>query len=765
MTERCSCCSKIILTPTDEPTKAEHEQFKKDGLCTACRGNPERQEFFKAISPEAQQTREAAERCHTTPENLDEFIEFTKNPELRNLILEDLSRTIKHDDTVKMALFHTYLSSCLDPINLSIKAESGAGKTYNATKVAEYFPKEKIWMLGGVSAKALIHQKGVLKDKDGVEIPLDDIQLTKPKLRDYTDENAYNLASDDYNKKRLLLKTIMENSYTEIDLTGIVLLFLEAPSIEAFEMLKPILSHDEKMIEYRFVDKNSKGQMLTKKVRIKGWPSAVFCSVDKLFLTEFATRTFTTTPETSQDKIKDAIGLINHKQSYPFQYQTESITKQLTKSLIRCIQDLFTTPIETSVNSPIIEVINPFPNLHELFPREIARDMRDYEHFSQFLKTFTLLKVYQRPILSFDRLNFYIITTLEDVLEALEVFREMFETTRANTDKKILDFYKAIIQPLGKDETISIKEATAKYNNLETTKRKLSDYTIRYWLERLNKIGYVDKDKIDNKAVSFSPLITDENNCENVCISPIQTKTIDLLKTGFKSWLKTMLQEYALLPIYKISCVSMGLNGWGNQSYNLTANVDNEGKELEKNVLYLNRHFCKILNTPFEDLETVIDIENVCDDEIKPFSQPNVLCADCGMTIGSLEEFYWDSSTDNTVICKACYDKKLAEAPDKKLKVVTEDSGLRRLEVNQDFKKSALEEIHYHRIPPNEPHKCQCPSCSGEGVREADFETVDSEGKPLFVCEGCLKALEPKVKASGMVLVEDLPDYDEREAS
>lgn len=81
--------------------------------------------------------------------------------------------------------------------------------------------------------------------------------------------------------------------------------------------------------------------------------------------------------------------------------------------------------------------------------------------------------------------------------------------------------------------------------------------------------------------------------------------------------------------------------------------------------------------------------------------------------------------------------------------------------VTQALEKSALEEIHYCRIPPNEPHKCQCPSCSGEGVREADFETVDSEGKPLFVCEGCLKALEPKVKASGMVLVEDLPDYPE----
>jgi len=91
------------------------------------------------------------------------------------------------------------------------------------------------------------------------------------------------------------------------------------------------------------------------------------------------------------------------------------------------------------------------------------------------------------------------------------------------------------------------------------------------------------------------------------------------------------------------------------------------------------------------------------------------------------------------------------------LKVVAEESGLRHLEVNQGFEKSALGEIHYHRIPPNEPHICQCPSCSGEGVREADFETVDSEDKPLFVCESCLKALEPKVRESGMELVEDLP--------
>jgi P4 family phage/plasmid primase-like protien len=66
-------------------------------------------------------------------------------------------------------------------------------------------------------------------------------------------------------------------------------------------------------------------------------------------------------------------------------------------------------------------------------------------------------------------------------------------------------------------------------------------------------------------------------------------------------------------------------------------------------------------------------------------------------------------------------------------------------------------EIHYHRLPPTEPHICQAPNCEGNGVREATFESVTSDDKPLFICQSCLESLKPVLKDKGIKLVEDYP--------
>jgi putative DNA primase/helicase len=66
-------------------------------------------------------------------------------------------------------------------------------------------------------------------------------------------------------------------------------------------------------------------------------------------------------------------------------------------------------------------------------------------------------------------------------------------------------------------------------------------------------------------------------------------------------------------------------------------------------------------------------------------------------------------------------------------------------------------DLHIHRLAPNEPNICQCPDCEGKGARLAVYEGVSSEGKPLFVCQSCLDALKPKLKAANVELIEDYP--------
>jgi hypothetical protein len=52
-----------------------------------------------------------------------------------------------------------------DPINLGIIAPTSEGKTYPVIESIKPFPKEDVWLIGSMSTKLLVRQKGVLVDK------------------------------------------------------------------------------------------------------------------------------------------------------------------------------------------------------------------------------------------------------------------------------------------------------------------------------------------------------------------------------------------------------------------------------------------------------------------------------------------------------------------------------------------------------------------------------------------------------------------------
>ena len=67
-----------------------------------------------------------------------------------------------------------------------------------------------------------------------------------------------------------ILENYIENSKTLIDLRGKILVFLEPPQHELWNLLKPILSHDKKEIEFPFVDKTANSNAETKDVVVRG---------------------------------------------------------------------------------------------------------------------------------------------------------------------------------------------------------------------------------------------------------------------------------------------------------------------------------------------------------------------------------------------------------------------------------------------------------------------------------------------------------------
>jgi hypothetical protein len=457
--------------------------------------------------------------------NVSHMVNIWRKSDLLDLVLMDLDERVKHDRPVKLSVLFTGLSKDLkDPINLFLRGESGVGKTYNVTQTLRYFPEEDVWSLGGLSPKAIIHDYGVLLNEHGEPIDADDWPV-KPHKSDYPDKEAFTDAMSSYKEERKAKKEEMAKSYKLIDLKGKVLVFLESPSMETFRMLRPILSHDKQEVTYKYVDSSRKG-MPTVKVVLKNWPATIFLTTDMPYVEELATRGFTVSPQTDELKIIECNSLINRKDALPWKYRVESDLFKEIKGLMRSLKN--------QAGNSELDLVIPFLNLSDLFPHQIVRDMRDFQHFSQLVKAVTFLHYYQRPQLEIDGQH-YLTANIEDTKTALALYKEIFESTRTGTEQRILNFYhKVVVQR----ETWYLDSVTEEYNKIAP--KKVSSDTVRKMLQWLDGIGYVDsrRDPLDKRKDLFVPLISEK--AENHRKLDNQQDLKPKLEKGFEMWKKNV---------------------------------------------------------------------------------------------------------------------------------------------------------------------------------------------------------------------------------
>lgn len=485
-----------------------------------------------------------------------DMTQFWRDEDLTTCLIADLDKRVKKDKPVKLAVFYTGLSAIgKDPLNLFLRGESGVGKTYDTVEALKYFPQEYVWYLGAISRKSLVHSHGVLLNKYRKPIDWDD-KPEKPKQKDFQkdDKNSFKKALQDYQNKARAKREELRDSYTLVDLTHKILVFLESPDYETFMMLRPILSHDKEEIEYQFVDKTGKGQLQTRRVKLRGWPATIFLTCDNKYMVELATRSFTATPDDSELKILGANILTNVKASLPWRYKQETQTFKALNSLLRFLFDKLT--------KSQADVVVPFLNLYSVFPHQITRDMRDFQHFVQLLQTITLLPYLQRPHMKEGETDF-LLSTLEDLGVAMEIYRQIFETTRTGTEKRILDFYHTIVKTR---DSWYLKELTLEYN--EKFRKKLSEESIRVMLNRLDQIGYVNsqRDDEDKRKNLYLPLMKEEEKDKNALV-PISRLDLRLeLEKGYESW-KNNIPEKTSFYVYGKSPTKDGL--WEEVETNL----------------------------------------------------------------------------------------------------------------------------------------------------------------------------------------------------
>jgi len=458
------------------------------------------------------------------------------DPELYSKFMKHLSRTVKRDEVTKNIVFLTALSAFTkNPINLFLRGESSIGKTYNVTEVLKYFPKKDVWLLGGLSPTALVHSKGVLVDANGEEIKIED-RPRKPLKSDYANERDFREAVKEYREAKRIWDERLKNSHYLVDLSHKILVFLEAPHIKTFNMLRPILSHDSFQISYKFTDKTAKGKLQTQHVVLQGFPATIFCTSEEKYVKDLATRSFTVTPEVSKQKIKDANMLSGEKASFPGLF----------------VEDEDFTYLQSYINTlkgklKELDCIIPYGTvLAENFPSQYARSMRDFQHVLTLIKTFALFHFAQRPCLKLNREPKFVLATIQDAGYILGLWKQIQETTETGAPGHVIRFFYDVFKPLSMDRAeLYVEELVAEYNRQNIEKRSSS--TVRRWLDFLCEIGYVDKRKDSDGRRNVYFLIKKEKEtaeCEIFSNSHIFSLE------NLKEWWERTKTIYARIPIF-----------------------------------------------------------------------------------------------------------------------------------------------------------------------------------------------------------------------
>ena len=448
--------------PSQPPEKCRFCSAETVGsdVCYKCLDNLERQDFFKV-----------AKTGYKLPCSIEDI---AKNPRLFMVFMKYYTQTVKRDPVTKAVTFLVCFSAYTqDPLNLFLRGESSLGKTYVVSQITKLFPKSDVWNLGGVTPKFLIRQHGLLVDEN--EQP---ILLTQKPDKDASLEELQ------------AWQERLKNSKVLISLSEKILVFLEAPHPETFNVIRSILSHDEKEISFPFVNKTDKLGISTVNVVVRGWPACVFCSSSERHVQDLATRSITVTPLFDKKKFLAANKLSGEKASLPWKYKPTDETERL-KQLIVAVKNL----------AAIKHIIIPFgEKFGEAYKSSHPRDMRDFRHILSLIQAHCLLHYAQRPVLYLvndkkPHVERDLIATENDFTMIMALWQQIAETTETGAPGQILKLYKEVILPCSAralNPELLVSDITDEWNTANPSSLKSSD-TIRNWIIHLCRIGYCTK--------------------------------------------------------------------------------------------------------------------------------------------------------------------------------------------------------------------------------------------------------------------------------
>jgi hypothetical protein len=427
--------------------------------------------FFKNGGNGKQREREYQHQQTKQVNPLTDLDPYIPDKDYAEFIIRTVKKTVKQEDSLVRQIVYTALSKdSSNPQNLAVLAPTSEGKTHAVLETLKPFPKERLWKIGSMSPKVIIRQNGVLVDSNNE--PLEPrIRAIKKEMRD---ENTSEEQKEELQEE---LNQLYDEAKILIDLTGWLFVFLEPPHPDTWNILKPILSHDDYEIEHPYVYEVQGMGFKVKKIVTRGWPACIFCSARNESKwpqwPEIQSRFLITSPNMIKQKYLEGNILIAQRKGLPRLAQqslivSDSDVELVKKCFIHLIEQIknFTYNLNP-VWIPYAEILG------NILPSEKGTDNRIATRILDFIIIITLSRAHLRNRLEYGNESLVIADVKEDLHEVLHITQNI-----SGMPTYKLDFFKKYVLPVYKTKTTKDKshDETKEETIIAITTREVCEY-------------------------------------------------------------------------------------------------------------------------------------------------------------------------------------------------------------------------------------------------------------------------------------------------
>jgi hypothetical protein len=422
---------------------------------------------------------------------------------------EVLSLTLKRDYENKRLVFLSMLMNYSgdDQQNILFNAPSATGKSYIALEIAKLFPAEDVDKKGYTSPTAFFHVMGKLCRLNGE--PLEDRNAYVESKLDEWEEKHPHPSAPDYNDKsaeaikaRHALsewKTLRKSEYCKhkeewdgiekihvVNLEKRILIFKDQPHDRVLQVLRSMLSHDEKVLEVDITDKTKEGGHRTKKIRVIGFPTVVFCSAAFSLNEQERTRFTILSPDMSQEKLNASLKLQAQRLSDKEKFETELNINEKRTLLMQRIQ-----AIKASNVNQVVIPQNLADTLLTWFTKErdlSSRDQRDFPRLIDLVKAHALFQMFQREKAPG---SCSVIANKEDVAAAQKLLNKVLEANRLGLPPYVHKFYSESLEPSITEDGITREKFSKLY--FAQFKERLGEKARKQLIDLLSDAGLIEE--------------------------------------------------------------------------------------------------------------------------------------------------------------------------------------------------------------------------------------------------------------------------------